>query len=187
MKYMVFTYVKSFLFILMIVSFAVQKLFSMILSHLSTFALVTCIFVSCKTLLSITMSLIVSRMFSPRNSILSHLTFKNLINFYLILNLDIEIIIQIEINIIILHMDVQFSWASLVAQTVKNPPGKRETWVWSLGWEDSLEEGMATHSSILAWRILMDRGAWWAIVHGVAMSQTWLKQFSTEPIHFSHH
>ena len=42
---------------------------------------------------------------------------------------------------------------------------------WFLGWEDSLEEGMATHSSILAWRILMDRGAWWATVHGVAKIQ----------------
>ena len=38
------------------------------------------------------------------------------------------------------------------------------------GWEDLLEEGMATHSSILAWRILMDRGAWWATVHGVTES-----------------
>ena len=42
----------------------------------------------------------------------------------------------------------------------------------SLGQEDSLEEGMATHSSILAWRIPKDRGAWWAAVHGVAKSQT---------------
>ena len=40
-----------------------------------------------------------------------------------------------------------------------------------LGWEDPLEEGMAIHSSILAWRISMDRGAWWATVHGVAQSQ----------------
>ena len=46
-----------------------------------------------------------------------------------------------------------FSWVYLVAQTVKNPPAKQETWVQSLGWEDPLEEGMATHSSILAWRI----------------------------------
>ena len=45
-------------------------------------------------------------------------------------------------------------------------------WVWSLGWEDAPEEGMATHSSVLAWRILMDRGAWWAAAHGVAKSQT---------------
>ena len=43
--------------------------------------------------------------------------------------------------------------ASLVAQTVKNPLAMQETWVRSLGWEDPLEEGMATHSSILAWRI----------------------------------
>ena len=48
--------------------------------------------------------------------------------------------------------------ASLVAQMVKNPPAIRETWVRSLGWEDPLEEGMGTHSSILAWRIPMDRG-----------------------------
>ena len=45
-----------------------------------------------------------------------------------------------------------YSWASLVAQPVKNPPAMRETWVPSLGWEDPLEEGMAIHSSILAWR-----------------------------------
>ena len=62
--------------------------------------------------------------------------------------------------------------ASLVAQMVKNSPAMRETWVQSLGWEDPLEEDMATHSSILAWRIPVDRGAWWATVHGVAKSQT---------------
>ena len=49
----------------------------------------------------------------------------------------------------------------------KNLPAMRETWVRSLGWEDPLEEGMATQSSILAWRIPMDRGAWQAIAHGV--------------------
>ena len=48
---------------------------------------------------------------------------------------------------------LQYSWASLVAQLVKNPPAVRETWVWSLGWEDPLEKGKATHSSTLAWRI----------------------------------
>ena len=48
-------------------------------------------------------------------------------------------------------------WASLVVQTVKNPPAMQETWVRFLGWEDPLEEGMATHSSFLAWRIPMDR------------------------------
>ena len=59
-----------------------------------------------------------------------------------------------------------------MVQMVKNSPAMRETWVPSLGWEDPLEEGMAAHSSILAWRIPMDRGAWWAIVHEVAKSQT---------------
>ena len=49
--------------------------------------------------------------------------------------------------------------ASLVAQTVKNLPAVRETWVQSLGWDDPLEKGIATHSSILPWRIPMDRGA----------------------------
>ena len=67
---------------------------------------------------------------------------------------------------------LQFSWASLVAQTVKNPPAMRETWVQSLGWEDPLEEGMATHSSILAWRIPMARGDWWATVDGITQSDT---------------
>ena len=52
-----------------------------------------------------------------------------------------------------------------VAPVVKNLPAMQETWVQSLGWEDPLEEEMATHSSILAWRILMDRGAWQATVH----------------------
>ena len=47
--------------------------------------------------------------------------------------------------------------APLVAQMVKNPPAMWETWVQSLGWEDPLEEGMATHSGILAWRIPTDR------------------------------
>ena len=61
---------------------------------------------------------------------------------------------------------LQYSWASLVAQLVKNPPAMRETWVLSLGWEDPLKKkGKATHSSILAWRI-----PW--TVHGVAKSQT---------------
>ena len=53
-------------------------------------------------------------------------------------------------------------WASLVAQMVKNLPAVWKTWVRFLGWEDPLEEGMATHSSILAWRIPVDRGAWQA-------------------------
>ena len=59
-----------------------------------------------------------------------------------------------------------------MAQMVKNLPAMQETWVRSLGWEDPLEEGMATHSSILTWRIPMDRGAWQATVHVIAKSQT---------------
>ena len=62
-------------------------------------------------------------------------------------------------------------WASLVAQLVKNLPAMQETWVGKI----PLEEGMATNSSILAWRIPTDRGAWRAMVHGVAKSQTQLK------------
>ena len=48
---------------------------------------------------------------------------------------------------------LQYSWAFLVAQLVKNPPAIQETWVQSLGWEDPLEKGKAIHSSILAWKI----------------------------------
>ena len=65
---------------------------------------------------------------------------------------------------------------------IKNPPanaGDIRKQVLSRGQEDYLEEGMATHSSILAYRIPMDRGAWWATVHGVAESWTRLKQLST--------
>ena len=64
------------------------------------------------------------------------------------------------LKIIVIHR------AFLVAQTVRSLPTMQETWVWSLGWEDLLEKGMATHSSILAWRIyLMDRGVWRAMDH----------------------
>ena len=65
----------------------------------------------------------------------------------------------------------QGTWASLIAKLVKNLPAIQETWLQSLGQEDHLEKGMTTHSSILAWRIPMDRGAGWATVHGVAQSQ----------------
>ena len=61
--------------------------------------------------------------------------------------------------------------SSLVAQMVNNMPARRETWVRPLGWEDPLEEGMATHSSIIAWRIPSERGAWQATVHGVAVQR----------------
>ena len=60
----------------------------------------------------------------------------------------------------------QYSWASLVAQLVKNTPAMSEIWVWSLGWEDPLEKGKATYSSILAWKIPC------CIVHGVTKSRT---------------
>ena len=71
--------------------------------------------------------------------------------------------------------DITRDGASLMAQTVKNPPAIWEAWVQSLGWQDPMEELMTTHSSILAWRISMNRGAWRATVHGVTKSQTWLR------------
>ena len=64
----------------------------------------------------------------------------------------------------------QYFGASLVAQLAKNPPAIQETWVQSLSWNNPLEKGKATHSSILAWRI-----PW--TVHRVAKSQIWLSKF----------
>ena len=69
-----------------------------------------------------------------------------------------------------------------MAQTVKNPPATWENWVRSLGREDSLEEEVATHSSILAWRIPMDGGAWRATLYGAAKSQT---RLSTAQLRFA--
>ena len=66
---------------------------------------------------------------------------------------------------------LQYSWASLVAQMVNNLPAMWEI----LSWEDSPGGGMATHSNILAWRIPLDREAWWAKVHEVTKSQTRLR------------
>ena len=54
-----------------------------------------------------------------------------------------------------------------------------ETWVRSLGWEDPLEEGMVTHSRILAWRIPLDIGTWWATAHGVSKESDMTKRLST--------
>ena len=59
-----------------------------------------------------------------------------------------------------------------MAQMVSNPPALQETWLQSLDWDDPLEEGIRAHSSILAWRIPMDKGIWQATVHGVAESDT---------------
>ena len=59
----------------------------------------------------------------------------------------------------------------MVAQMVKNLPAVLETWDQSLSWKDPLKEGIATHSSILAWRIPIDREAWQATVLGVAKSR----------------
>ena len=58
----------------------------------------------------------------------------------------------------------------MVAQLVKNLPAMWESWVQSQVWKDPLEEGMATHSIVVAWRVPMDRVAWWATVHGVTKS-----------------
>ena len=69
--------------------------------------------------------------------------------------------------------------ASLLAQLVKNPPAMQETLVWLLGWEDPQEEGMATHSSILAWRSPMDREVSWAIVRGGRKESDTIEQLST--------
>ena len=66
----------------------------------------------------------------------------------------------------------KIKFTSLVAQTVKRLPTMWETWVQSLGQEDPLEKGLATHSSILALENPMDRRSWWAIVHGVTKSQS---------------
>ena len=59
-----------------------------------------------------------------------------------------------------------------MAQTVKNPPTTQETWIRFLGWEDPLEKGMETHSSILAWRFLWTEEPGGPMVHGVAKSRT---------------
>ena len=65
-----------------------------------------------------------------------------------------------------------------MAQRIKRLPATQETWVRSLGWEDPLEEGKATYSSILSWRIPTERGAWRVTVHEVAKSDT-AEQLST--------
>ena len=71
-----------------------------------------------------------------------------------------------------------------MAQTVKNSPAMWETWLQSLDWEDPLEEGMATHISIPAWKIPMDRGAWQATVHGVTKDRTQLSDQAQHSIRY---
>ena len=70
---------------------------------------------------------------------------------------------------------------------VKYVPVMQETWVQSLGQEDPLEEGIAIHSSILVWRIPMDREAWWATVCRVAQSQTQLSDQAQPSTNTSFH
>ena len=76
---------------------------------------------------------------------------------------------------------LQYSWASFVDQLVKNLLAMQESWVRSLSWEDPLEKGKATHSSILAWRIS------WTIVHEVAESQTQISNFHITSLDTGHH
>ena len=71
-----------------------------------------------------------------------------------------NLILSIKGNSNIITVLCIFQWASLTASV-----GKESAWIRSLGWEDPLEKEMATHSSILAWRIPMDRGTWQATVH----------------------
>ena len=76
---------------------------------------------------------------------------------------------------------VQDSWASLEAQMVKNLPVMQETWVPFLGWEYPLEEGMVTHTSILAWRIPMNREAWGVPSTGLQrVRYDWATKHSTQ-------
>ena len=86
--------------------------------------------------------------------------------------LDVLFLLDVITQIILLYV------------MVKNLPAMQETWVRSLGWENSLEEEMATHSSILAWRIpWTDRGAWQAAVHGVAKSwMHWRRKWQPTPV-----
>ena len=80
-------------------------------------------------------------------------------------------------------MSCPSSWTSLMAQMVKNLPAVQETQVQSLALEDPLEKGMATHSSILAWRIPIDRGAWWVTVHGITKDWTRLSNFTHKELY----
>ena len=90
---------------------------------------------------------------------------------------------------------LQYSWASLVAQLVNSPSAKRDTWVWSLGWEDPLEKRKATHSSILTWRTQWGHEELdmtiWAAAHQASLaytvSQNFLELMSIESAMPSNH
>ena len=90
--------------------------------------------------------------------------------------------IRKDINKIILLIKYARNWASLVAQMVKNLSAMRETWIGSLGWEDPLEEGMAAHSSILAWRIPRDREP-----GGLYSPWGWKESDTTEQLSIAQH
>ena len=71
------------------------------------------------------------------------------------------------------YLDSGINWPDFPhGSVVKKSPSMWEMQVWSLGQKDPLEEGMATHSSILAWRIPMDRGGWWSTIHRMQRSDT---------------
>ena len=77
-------------------------------------------------------------------------------------------------------MAITMDVASLVVEMVKNSPAMQETWVQSLGWDDPLEERVATHSGILAWRICTDRCVWWATIHGSLKEMDMTERLNTQ-------
>ena len=98
---------------------------------------------------------------------LTHFTYyKNTINLYLLL-----VCFLIKQLCLYIHIYLN-TWDFPGGSVVKNLPAMQEMPVWSLGQEDPLEESVATHSGILAWRIPMDRAVWQAAVHGAAKSCT---------------
>ena len=92
----------------------------------------------------------------------------------------------ITVSLYILTAFIQFllllpqwrTWASLVAQRLKHLPAMQESWVWFLGWEDPLDEGNGNPLQYSCLKNPMDRGAWWAILYGVAKIWTWLSDFT---------
>ena len=84
-------------------------------------------------------------LFSHLYNLLSICLYLSFISTYLVIYLSYSLLKILKVYYTVVP--------SLVAQTVKNLPAMQETWVWSLGWEEPLEKGMATHSSLLAWRI----------------------------------